>query len=63
MTDLEDHAMLGYLLWLVVGVGIGVYAAPTLSEARAQLVRRLRELHATTPWLDEDPTNRDEERR
>jgi hypothetical protein len=55
--------MLGYLLWLLVGVAIGVYTAPAISEAKAQLVRRLRDLEATAPWLDEDPTDRDEERR
>jgi len=54
--------MLGYLMWLLVGVGIGLYAAPTVSEAKRQL-RRLRELDAPAPWLDEDPTDRDEERR
>jgi hypothetical protein len=63
MTDLEDDRMLDYLLWLLVGVGIGLYAAPALSGAKAQLVRRLRELDTTTSWLDEDPTDRDEERR
>ena len=46
-----------------MGVVIGVYATPTISEARAQLVRRVRELEAVAPWLDEDPTDRDEERR
>jgi hypothetical protein len=61
--DLEDDRMLGYLLWLLVGVGIGLYAAPTVSEAKRQLLRRLRELDAPAPWLDEDPTDRDEERR
>jgi hypothetical protein len=61
--DLEDDPMLGYLLWLLVGVGIGLYAAPTASEAKRQLLRRLRELDAPAPWLDEDPTDRDEERR
>jgi hypothetical protein len=55
--------MLGYLLWLLVGAAIGVYTAPTISEAKAQLLRRLREPDATIPWLDEDPTDRDEERR
>jgi len=55
--------MLGYLLWLLVGAAIGVYAAPTLSEAKARLLRRLRDLEAIAPWLDEDPTDRDEERR
>jgi hypothetical protein len=55
--------MLGYLMWLLVGIGIGVCATPTLTEAKAQLVRRLRELDTTTPWLDEDPTDRDEEQR
>ena len=54
--------MLGYLLWLLVGVAIGVYAAPTISEAKARLLRRLRDLEAVAPWLD-DPTDRDEERR
>jgi hypothetical protein len=34
--------MLGYLLWLLVGVAIGVYTAPTISEAKARLLRRLR---------------------
>jgi hypothetical protein len=63
MTDLEDDPMLGYLLWLLVGVVIGVYAAPTISEAKAQLLGRLRALEAVAPWLDEDPTDRDEERR
>jgi hypothetical protein len=61
--DLEDDRMLGYLMWLLVGVGIGLYAAPTVSEAKARLLRRLRELDAPAPWLDEDPTDRDEERR
>jgi hypothetical protein len=55
--------MLGYLLWLLVGVGIGLYAAPTVSQAKARLLRRLHELDATIPWLDEDPTDHDEERR
>ena len=55
--------MLGYLMWLLVGVGIGVYAAPSLSEAKTRLVRRLHELETTTPWLDENPTGHDEERR
>ena len=55
--------MLGYLLWLLVGVAIGVYAAPTVSEAKAQLLRRLRELDTTTPWLDTTPIDCDEERR
>ena len=55
--------MLGYFLWMLVGVVIGVYTAPTISQARAQLVRRPRELQAVAPWLDEDPTDRDEERR
>jgi hypothetical protein len=55
--------MLGYLLWLLVGAAIGVYAAPTIREAKTRLLRRLRELDAATPWLDEDPTDRDEERR
>jgi prefoldin subunit 5 len=55
--------MLGYLLWLLVGVGIGVYAAPTASEAKAQLLRRLRDLEGVAPWLDADPTDGDEERR
>jgi hypothetical protein len=55
--------MLGYLLGLLVGAAIGVYAAPTVSEARARLLRRLRDLEAVAPWLDEDPTDRDEERR
>jgi hypothetical protein len=63
MTDPEDDPMLGYLLWLLVGVAIGVYAAPTISEAKARLLCRLRDLEAVAPWLDEDPTNRDEERR
>jgi hypothetical protein len=63
MTDLEDDPMLGYLLWLLVGAAIGVYTAPTISEAKARLLRRLRELDAPAPWLDEDPTDRDEERR
>jgi hypothetical protein len=26
--------MLGYILWLLVGAAIGVYAAPTISEPR-----------------------------
>jgi hypothetical protein len=55
--------MLGYLLWLLVGVAIGVYAAPTISEVKARLLRRPRDLEAVAPWLDEDPTDRDEERR
>ena len=55
--------MLGYLMWLLAGAAIGVYAAPTISEAKARLLRRLREFDAPTPWLDEDPTDRDEERR
>ena len=55
--------MLGYLLWLLVGAAIGVYAAPTISEAKARLLGRLRDLEAVAPWLDEDPTDRDEERR
>jgi hypothetical protein len=55
--------MLGYLLWLLVGVAIGLYAAPTISEATGRLLRRLRDLEAVAPWLDEDPTDRDEERR
>jgi hypothetical protein len=55
--------MLGYLLWLLVGAAIGVYAAPTISEAKARLLRRLRDLDTPAPWLDEDPTDRDEERR
>jgi hypothetical protein len=55
--------MLGYLLWLLVGVTIGVYAAPTISGARARLLRRLRDLEAVALWLDEDPTDRDEEQR
>lgn len=55
--------MLGYLLWLLVGVGIGLYAAPTVSQAKARLLRRLRELDAPAPWLDQDPTDHDEERR
>jgi hypothetical protein len=63
MTDLEDDPMLGYLLWLLVGAAIGVYAAPTISEAKARLLRRLRDLEAVAPWLDEAPTDRDEERR
>ena len=46
-----------------MGIVIGVYATPTISEARAQLVRRLRELEAVASWLDEDPTDRNEERR
>ena len=46
-----------------MGVVIGVYATPTISEARAQLVRRVRELEAVAPWLDEDPTDRDDKRR
>jgi hypothetical protein len=54
--------MLGYLLWLLVGVAIGVYAAPTISEAKMRLLR-LRDLEAVAPWLDEDPTDRDEGRR
>lgn len=45
-----------------MGVVIGVYATPTVSEARVQLLRRLRELEAVAPWLDEDPTDRNEER-
>jgi hypothetical protein len=40
--------MLDYRLWLVVGVDIGVYAAPTLGQAKAQLLRRPRELDTTT---------------
>jgi hypothetical protein len=55
--------MLGYLLWLLVGAAIGVYAAPTISEAKARLLRRLRDLEAVAPWLDENPIDRDEERR
>ena len=55
--------MLGYLLWLLVGVAIGVYAAPTISEPKMRLLRRLRDLEAVAPWLDEDPTDRDEGRR
>ena len=55
--------MLGYLLWLLVGAAIGVCAAPTVSQAKARLLRRLRELEAVAPWLDENPTDRDEERR
>jgi hypothetical protein len=55
--------MLVYLLWLLVGVFIGVYAAPAVSEAKARLLRRLRELDGTTPRLDEDPTDRDDKRR
>jgi hypothetical protein len=55
--------MLGYLLWLLVGVVIGAYAAPTVSEAKARLLRRLGNPEAVAPWLDEDPTDRDEERR
>jgi hypothetical protein len=55
--------MLGYLLWLLVGAAIGLYAAPTISETKARLLRRLRDLEAIAPRLDEDPTNRDEERR
>jgi hypothetical protein len=55
--------MLGYLLWLLVGAAIGVYAAPTISEATVRLLRRLRDLEGVAPWLDEDPTDRDEERR
>jgi hypothetical protein len=54
--------MLGYLLWLLVGISIDLYAAPTINEAKAQLLRRLRKLDAPAPWLDEDPTDRDEER-
>ena len=49
--------MLGYLLWLLVGAAIGVYAAPTISEAKARLLRRLRELDAPAPWLDEEGPN------
>jgi hypothetical protein len=63
MTDLEDDPMLGYLLWLLLGVIVGLCAAPTISEAKARLLGRLRELEAVAPWLDEDPTDRDEERR
>jgi hypothetical protein len=63
MTDLEDDPMLGYLLWLLVGVAIGVYTAPTISEAKVRLLRRLRDLEAVAPWLDEDPTDRDKGRR
>jgi hypothetical protein len=55
--------MLGYLLWLLVGVAIGVYTAPAISEAKVRLLRRLRSLEAVAPWLDEDPTDRDEGRR
>jgi hypothetical protein len=55
--------VLGYLLWLLVGAAVGVYVAPTISEAKARLLRRLRDLEAIAPWLDEDPTDRDEERR
>jgi len=55
--------MLGYLLWLLVGVAIGVYTAPTISEAKVRLLRRLRDLEAVAPWLDEDPTDRDKGRR
>ena len=55
--------MLGYLLWLLVGAAIGVYAAPTISEAKARLLGRLRDLGVVAPWLDEDPTDRDKERR
>ena len=55
--------MLGYLLWLLMGVAIGVYTAPTISEAKARLLRRLRDLEAVAPWLDKNPTDRDEERR
>jgi hypothetical protein len=55
--------MLGYILWLLVGVAIGVYVAPTISEAKARLLRRLRDLDSVASWLDEDPTDRDEERR
>jgi hypothetical protein len=61
--DLEDDRMLGYLLWLLVGVVIGLYAAPTASEAKAQLLRRLRDLEGVAPWLDAGSTDRDEERR
>jgi len=45
--------MLGYLLWLLVGVTIGVYAAPTVSEAKARLLRRLRDLEAIAPYWDD----------
>jgi hypothetical protein len=62
MTDLDDR-MLGYLLWLLVGLIIGVCAAPTVSEAKARLLGRLRDLDAVAPWPDEDQTDRDEERR
>jgi hypothetical protein len=62
MTDLEDDRMLDYLLWLLVGVIVGLYAALTVSDAKAGLLRRLRDLETVTPWLDEDPTDRDEER-
>jgi hypothetical protein len=54
--------VLGYLLWLLVGAAVGVYAAPTISEAKARLLRRLRVLEGVAPWLD-DPTDREEERR
>jgi hypothetical protein len=63
MTDLEDDPMLGYLLWLLVGVVVGVYAAPTISEAKIRVLRRLGDLETVVPWRDEDPTDRNEERR
>jgi hypothetical protein len=63
MTDLEDDPMLGYLLWLLVGVVGGVYAAPTISEAKIRVLRRLGDLETVVPWRDEDPTDRNEERR
>jgi hypothetical protein len=55
--------MLGYLLWLLMGAAIGVYTTPTISEAKARLLRRLRDLEAVAPWLNKNPTDHDEERR
>jgi hypothetical protein len=55
--------MLGHILWLLVGVAIGLYAAPTISEAKARLLHRVHDLESVASWLDEDSTDRDEERR
>lgn len=50
-------ALLGYLLWLLVGVGIGVYVAPTVERARVRLRGYLRELDE----LDRPPSRRSDD--
>jgi hypothetical protein len=50
--------MIGYVLWLLVGVLLGIWLAPRVQAAKAAVVRRLQQ---PDTQRDEAPTFRDDD--